>query len=125
VTHIGITSKYPYSGLGPLRIAEAAIRIGDAMYRCPHCGDLSISGASQFSPPFNGRVKCPTCGTELKVKWKASNFILPIYFIGRSALSFLFGVRFDAGLFWEVAIVVTLAFLQIRLSSYEEVSKPS
>jgi predicted RNA-binding Zn-ribbon protein involved in translation (DUF1610 family) len=95
------------------------------MYRCPHCGDLSISGASQFSPPFNGRVKCPTCGTELKVKQKTSNFILPIYLIGRSALSFLFDVRFDAGLFWEVAIVVTLAFLQIRLSSYVEVSKPS
>jgi hypothetical protein len=50
-----------------------------------------------------------------------SNFLLPIYLIGRSALSLLFGVRFDAGWFWELAIVVTLAFLQIRLSSYEEV----
>lgn len=91
------------------------------MYRCPHCGDLAISGATQFSPPFNGRVKCPTCGTELKIKRKVSNFILPIYFAGRAALSLLFGLRFDGGFFWEMMFAVILAFIQIRFSSYEEV----
>jgi predicted RNA-binding Zn-ribbon protein involved in translation (DUF1610 family) len=91
------------------------------MYRCPHCGDLSISGATQFSPPFNSRVKCPRCGTEVKIRMKASNFILPAYMFGRGMLGLLFGSHFDAGLFWEMAIVVSLAFLQIRLSEYEEV----
>ena len=91
------------------------------MYTCPHCGDLSISAVTQLSPPFNGRAKCPTCGTEVKVKQKASNYILPIYFLGRSVLSLLFGVRFDVGWFWEMAILVILAFLQVRFSSYEEV----
>ena len=45
------------------------------MYRCPHCGDLSI-------------------------------------------------IHIDLDVFWEMTIAFILAFLQIRLSTYEEVRKP-
>lgn len=92
------------------------------MYRCPHCRNFSISWTAQLSPPF-GRTKCPICGAELKIKLKFSNFILPVYLAGRGILGFLFNVRFDAGFFGEVAILITLALLQIWLSSYKEVSK--
>jgi len=94
------------------------------MYRCPHCGDLSISGATQFSPPFDGRVKCPTCGAELKVKITLANFILPAYLMSRSLMGLLFHIHIDLDVFWEMTIVLILAFLQIRLSTYEEVRKP-
>ncbi|WP_159703835.1 hypothetical protein [Massilia sp. 9I] len=85
---------------------------------------MSISAASQFSPPFNGRVKCPTCGSELKVRQKLTNFILPIYLLGRVALSQLFGLRFDAGMFWEMLILLALGFVQIRFIAYKEVKRP-
>lgn len=94
------------------------------MYRCPHCSDLSISGATQLSPPFDGRVKCSTCAAELKVKIKLTNFILPAYFMSRSLMGLLFHIHIDLDIFWEMTIVLILAFLQIRLSTYEEVRKP-
>ena len=94
------------------------------MYRCPHCRDLSISWRAQFSPPFDGRTKCPSCGAELKIKLKVSNLLLAIYLGGRGLLGLLFDIRFDPGLFWEIWIVVILAFLQVRLSAYREVSGP-
>jgi predicted RNA-binding Zn-ribbon protein involved in translation (DUF1610 family) len=98
-------------------------KIGGLMYRCPRCGDLSISGATQFSPPFDGRTKCPTCGAELKVKHKSSNFILPLYLIGRSTLSLLFGIRFELDFVWDTLILVTLLFIQIRFIAYVEAKR--
>jgi hypothetical protein len=93
------------------------------MYRCPHCGDLSVSGATQFSPPFNGRTKCPTCHTELKVKLSVWNFLFPLYFLTRAGLGFVFHIHLDLSLFGETVAGFIIAFLQIRFSSYEEVPK--
>lgn len=94
------------------------------MYRCPHCRDLSISWRAQFSSPFDGRTKCPSCGTEVKIKLKPSNLPLAIYLGGRGLAGLLFDIRFDAGLFWEIWIVLVVAFFQVRLSEYEEVASP-
>ncbi len=94
------------------------------MYRCPHCRDLSISWRAQFSPPFDGRTKCPSCGSELKIKFKASNLLVAVYLGGRALLGLFFDIRFDAGLFWEVWIVLIVAFFQVRLSEYKETASP-
>lgn len=92
------------------------------MYRCPHCGNLSISATSAalFKPPFDGRAKCPTCGAQLRIKLTVFSFLLPVYLFSRGALGLLFHLHFDFGLFWEVAIVTVLFFLQIRLITYKE-----
>jgi hypothetical protein len=74
---------------------------------------------AQLSPPI-GRTTCPICGADLKIKLKFSNFLLPVYFGVRGTLGLLFNVRFDAGFFGEIAIVVTLALLQIWLTAYKE-----
>jgi uncharacterized protein (DUF983 family) len=93
--------------------------MGAVMYRCPHCRKQSISWTGQLSP----RTTCPSCGAELKIKLKFSNFLLPIYFAGRAILGLAFHVHFDVGIFWEAAIVVTLATVQIWLSVYREVGE--
>lgn len=90
------------------------------MYRCPRCRNLSIPWTAQLSPPFN-RTRCPSCGAELKLKLRFSNFLLPIYLFGRGMLGLVFNVRFDIGFFWELAIVVTLGLLQVWLSAYKDV----
>lgn len=93
------------------------------MYRCPHCGKLSISirTAALFKPPFDGRARCPVCGTQSRIKLTIYSFLLPIYLFSRGTLGLLFHLHFDFGLFQEVAIMAVLLFLQIQLISYKEV----
>jgi predicted RNA-binding Zn-ribbon protein involved in translation (DUF1610 family) len=92
------------------------------MYRCPHCGKLSIStrAAALFRPPFDGRARCPVCGKQLRVKLTVFSFLLPMYLFSRGAIGLVFDFHFDFGLFWEVAIMAVLFFLQIRLIAYKE-----
>jgi phage FluMu protein Com len=93
------------------------------MYRCPHCGDLSVSAATQFSPPFDGRTKCPTCKVELKVKMKLSNFVLALYLFARALLGIVFGFHPNIEPFWEFSILLALFFIQVRFIEYAEVNK--
>lgn len=93
------------------------------MYRCPHCGNLSISirTAALFKPPFDGRATCPACRAQSKIKLTIFSFLLPIYLFSRGALGLLFHLHFNWGLLVEVAIMAVLFFLQIQLISYKEV----
>lgn len=97
------------------------------MYRCPHCSNLSVSirTAALIKPPFDGRAKCPVCGTQLKMKLTLFSFLLPIYLFSRATLGLLFHVHFDLGWFLEVAIMAVLFFLQIQLISYKDVTRLS
>lgn len=95
------------------------------MYKCPNCGNLSISGLTQLSPPFDGKVQCPVCRAELKTRMKFSNFLIPIYLIGRAMASLVFKVHFDFGFITEMCILLVLAFFQVRLCEYRIVKKPT
>jgi len=85
------------------------------MYRCPNCKDLSISAISQLSPPFNGHTKCPTCGSEVKVKHKASNYLIFIFALTYAILGSN-GIRLD--ITTVLIMLAIVAAVQIRLTEY-------
>lgn len=91
------------------------------MYKCPHCGNPSISmrTAALFKPPFDGRAVCPTCGMHLRMRWTVSRFLLPVYLLVRSVLGLVFNVHFDLGFVGEMTVAVLLLVLQFRLISYK------
>lgn len=80
------------------------------MYTCPNCGKLTISGLTQFSPPFDGKTCCPHCKAAVKVKQQFSNFLMPAYLFIRPALSLLFGIRFDLTMSSELLIIAVVFF---------------
>lgn len=95
------------------------------MYRCPNCQKMTISGMTQFSPPFNGMVECPNCHAELRVKRKFSNYLVAIYLIARAMLYFVFGLHIDYNFAIEFPILLILFFFQVRLSTYELIKRPA
>jgi predicted RNA-binding Zn-ribbon protein involved in translation (DUF1610 family) len=94
------------------------------MYKCPHCGNRSISigTAALFKPPFDGSAVCPICGTHLRLRWTISRFLFPLYMLTRSVLGLAFHINFDLGFVREMTIAVILVVLQFLFMSYKEVS---
>jgi len=89
------------------------------MYRCPNCRDLSISGFSQITPPFDGKTKCPVCKAEVRIKKKVTNYLVIIYLFLRAIFWSLAPPEFRLGSFYEIIIVIALGFIQIRFTEYE------
>jgi len=94
------------------------------MYRCPHCKKLTISGLTQFYPPFDGRVQCSNCHAEVKVKKKFTNFLVPIYILIRAFSGLIFGIRPNLSFFTELTLLLFVCFIQVRFISYEVVQNP-
>jgi DNA-directed RNA polymerase subunit RPC12/RpoP len=90
------------------------------MYRCPHCGDRSISAWSQFSPPFDSRTSCPSCGAKVKVKFKLTNLLVVAGLLGMTLPGVLFGSQYRIDPFIQMVGLIACAFLQIRLTAYEK-----
>jgi len=82
----------------------------------------TISGLSQFAPPFNGITTCNNCGAMVKVKRKISNYLLPTYILIRAVMGLAFEIHPDLTATSEILILVLIFFFQVRLISYEEIN---
>jgi len=89
------------------------------MYRCPNCKELSISGFSQLTPPFDGNIRCTVCKAELRIKKKITNYLVIIYLFLRAIFWSFAAPEFRLPVFYEIMIVVALGFIQIRFTEYE------
>lgn len=88
------------------------------MYRCPNCNELSISGFSQLSPPFDGLTQCPNCGVELRVKRKFTNYLVALYMATVIAASFVLDKHGMLSSFIGFALLVAVGVIQIRYVEY-------
>lgn len=96
------------------------------MYTCPHCHDLSVSALSQFSAPFDGRAKCPTCGAILKVARSPLNFLFPAYILLSISAERLAGIDLETTSVTGLVAACIVGLLQCRAVRYEvaEVAVP-
>lgn len=89
------------------------------MYTCPNCQDLSVSALSQFSPPFDGRTKCPTCGAILKIRRSPLNFLFPAYILLTAPVERLTGIDLGTTSVTGLVAALIVALLQWREVCYE------
>ena len=91
------------------------------MFQCPQCHDHAISASSTLSTTLDSTVTCPTCMTTLRIKRKATHYLVIAYMCLRAILSSVLPEGYNVGIFDESGVIITLAVLQFLLTEYDVV----
>lgn len=70
---------------------------------------------------LDSTVTCPTCMTTLRIKRKATNYLVIAYMCLRAVLLSVLPEGYDVGVFVESSVILTLAVLQFLLTEYDVV----
>jgi hypothetical protein len=89
------------------------------MYKCPACGASSIPLLAQLAPPYDGYTDCPACGATLRIKRKASNYLVVAYLLARACMPYVFSMPGASLAASELPMIALLGFLQVRNVEYE------
>jgi hypothetical protein len=79
---------------------------------------------AQFSPRFDGQTECPACKAALRIRRKASNYLVPAYLATLVAVPFVMPGASSFDSYAELLPLAVLAFIQIRSVEYETVVGP-
>ena len=89
------------------------------MYQCPKCGASSISVLSQLALPLDGKTVCPACKASLRIKRKATNYLVLAYLVLKVGMVFFLPptIRLDG--LSDMLLLIVFAIIQIRSVEYE------
>jgi hypothetical protein len=95
------------------------------MYTCPECGAASIPVLAQLAPPWDGYTHCPACSATLRIKHKASNYLVVVYMLARACMPYVFSTPGASLGAFDLPMIVLLGILQVSKVEYESTPRKS
>jgi hypothetical protein len=88
------------------------------MYKCPKCGQDSISALGQFT--LSRTTTCKECGAVVKVKRKFTNYLVLLYLLTAVLFDRVFAAPGAAFNYWWFLGLIVVAAVQVQSAEYIE-----